>query len=262
MMTNVKKNLGGSFVVLASLFVTTAALADDASDRKFNYSVTLTGVSDYLFRGISFTDNTPAFQPFVEFTYGIAYLDFWGSNVGNGVGDTWELDMYAGIRPVTGPVSWDLGIMYYQNPSARDAGDLDYLEFKVSASVTPVNNLTLVVTGYATPDVGIASPLTETIEGSVSYTLPQYGIFVPTLSAQVGYTNAENSAFYDSTHPVFDTFGGGGVNQYTYWNAGLKLTVDKYFMDFRYWDTSISNSNDPTELAQSRFLFSAGVTLP
>ncbi len=27
------------------------------------------------------------------------------------------------------------------------------------------------------------------------------------------------------------------AQDYTYWNAGLKLAVDKYFMDFRYWDT-------------------------
>jgi hypothetical protein len=37
----------------------------------------------------------------------------------------------------------------------------------------------------------------------------------------------------------------------------LKLAVDKYFMDFRYWDTNVNN-----ELSDSRFVFSAGVTLP
>jgi len=48
-----------------------------------------------------------------------------------------------------------------------------------------------------------------------------------------------------------------GEKDYTYWNAGLKLAVDKYFMDFRYWDTNIDNT-----LSDSRFVFSAGVTLP
>jgi hypothetical protein len=43
----------------------------------------------------------------------------------------------------------------------------------------------------------------------------------------------------------------------------LKLAVDKYFMDFRYWDTDISKSQlGGSAAAESRFVFSAGVTLP
>ena len=75
---------------------------------KFGYTLTLSGTSDYIFRGVSFTDNQPAFQPYLEFTYGIAYLGFWGSNINNGCPaeicyKPWEMDIYAGIRPVTGP---------------------------------------------------------------------------------------------------------------------------------------------------------------
>jgi hypothetical protein len=33
-------------------------------------------------------------------------------------------------------------------------------------------------------------------------------------------------------------------------------------MDFRYWDTNIGESELPGLLAGSRFVFSAGVTLP
>lgn len=49
------------------------------------------------------------------------------------------------------------------------------------------------------------------------------------------------------------------------WSAGLKVNVDKYFMDFRYWDTSIDTPAALSQygrLADSRFLFTAGVTLP
>lgn len=53
-----------------------------------------------------------------------------------------------------------------------------------------------------------------------------------------------------------------GTDAYTYWNAGVKLTVDKYFMDFRYWDTSISKQDDPNGYADARFVFQAGVNLP
>jgi uncharacterized protein (TIGR02001 family) len=258
-MANLKSFLGTAGVAaLASLAMSTAVLADDSEDRKFGYSITLTGVSDYLFRGVSLTDNKPAFQPFIEFTYGIGYLNFWGSNVDNGVGDPFEMDITAGIRPVTGPVSWDIGVLYYTNPANKNGWSAtDYVEFKVGASISPIKNLTLGVTGYVTPDQANYVQ-TETVEGSASYELPQFAIFTPTLSGGIGYT----------TSPDADTFG-NGRDSYTYWNVGVKLTVDKYFMDFRYWDTDLSHANmtgfsgdSSNTIADGRFLFSAGVNLP
>ncbi len=236
--------------------MSSAAFADDDVD-KFGYSITLTGVSDYLFRGISLTSHDPAFQPFIEFTYGKPdltwYLDLWGSNVKNGLGDPWELDIYAGVRPVTGPVSWDIGVLYYTNPDSKFASDTDYVEFKVGASISPITNLTVGVTGYITPDVGVASPLTETVEGSAAYTLPELAMFTPTVSGLIGYTNADDRPGWFLGH-----------DNYTYWNAGVKLAVDKYFMDFRYYGTSIDkdSSGNPDNLARDEFLFSAGVNLP
>jgi uncharacterized protein (TIGR02001 family) len=272
LMANIKNYLGAAgAAVVASLAMSTAVLADDAAP-KFGYSITLTGTSDYIFRGISLTNQDPAFQPFIEFTYGIAYLDFWGSNVRDGLGDPWELDIYAGIRPVTGPVSWDFGVLYYTNPNHgvsqlnTDNVGTDYVEFKAQASITPITNLTLTGIGYITPDVGFASPQTETGEFDVSYTLPAMGMFTPTLSGAIGYTNADRDDGL-TTFAGYCTkrFGGecnAGTNAYTYWNAGVKLAVDKWFLDFRYWDTDISHEADQIGLADSRFVFSAGITLP
>ena len=241
---------------LASLAMSTAVLASDGEDRKFGYSITLTGTSDYIFRGISMNDELPAFQPFIEFTYGIAYINFWGSNI---VGDGYapfEMDISAGIRPVTGPVSWDIGVLYYTYPAnSRGWSATDVVEFKVGASITPVTNLTLGVTGYVTPDQGDAAGETETIEGTISYTLPKFGIFDPTIGGTLGYANAAKDGI--------STF--GGQKDYTYWNVGLKLAVDKYFMDFRYWDTNIGENainGFDNSLYDSRFVFSAGVNLP
>ena len=151
---------------------------------KFGYTLTLSGTSDYIFRGVSFTDNDPAFQPYLEFTYGIAYLGFWGSNINNGCPaeicyEPWEMDIYAGLRPVTGPegwrrLNWDIGVLYYTYPDAPGAGRLDYVEFKISATETPFTNLTLGFNAYATPDQALAITETETIEGTAAYTLPKF----------------------------------------------------------------------------------------
>jgi uncharacterized protein (TIGR02001 family) len=233
----------GAFA-LASAVLSASALADDSAERTFGYSITMSGTSDYVFRGISSNNEDPAFQPYVEFTYGIGYVGFWGSNVASPA-DPFELDIVAGLRPVTGPVNWDIGVIWYTYPESNIAGDLDFVEFKVGATVTPVTNLTLGLTGYVAPDQS-NYPEAETIEGSASYALPKFHIFEPSISGLVGYTNADKRDFFL-----------GKEKDYTYWNAGLKLTVEKYFMDFRYWDTSIDDG-----LADSRFVFSAGVTLP
>ena len=239
--------------------MTSAVLADDAP--KFGYSLTMSGTSDYIFRGVSFTDNTPAFQPMLELTYGIAYIDFWGSNINNGCirpgvcYKPWEMDIYAGIRPVTGRVNWDIGILYYTYPDAPGAGSIDYIEGKIAATTSPVTNLTVGFNAYATPDQGLAVTETETIEGTAAYTLPKFAMFTPTLSGLIGYTHSSSNADFPSGYFL-------SGHDYTYWNAGLKLAVDKYFMDFRYWDTNIDSANDPNDIATARFVFSAGVTLP
>ncbi|HET6389173.1 TorF family putative porin [Hyphomicrobium sp.] len=242
--------------------MSSAALADGDGERKFGYSIAITGTSDYIFRGISFNNEDPAFQPFIEFTYGTPnltwYLDFWGSNIAEPFGP-FELDIYAGVRPVTGPVSWDLGVLYYTYPnnSIPGSSEGDYVEFKIAASITPVTNLTTGLTGYYTPDQGANYGETWTIEGNAAYTLPNFHIFTPVISGAVGYTagtrNEEGLVSICACE----------ADNYVYWNAGLKLTVDKYFMDFRYWDTNLSRSDGiDTSFTDSRFVFTAGVNLP
>lgn len=254
-MKNIRSFLGAAGVAaVAALGMSTAALADDDAN-KFGYSITISGTSDYIFRGISFTNEDPAFQPFIEFTYGNPnltwYLDFWGSNIADPFGP-FELDIYAGVRPVTGPVSWDFGILYYTYPNNSIIGNEgDYIELKGAASITPMTNLTTGVTFYYTPDQGNNYGETWTVEGNAAYTLPNFYMFTPVVSGVVGYTAG-----------IGDGSPGLGVSDYTYWNAGLKLSVDKYFMDFRYWDTSISDSVVDHNLADSRFVFTAGVNLP
>ena len=84
-----------------------------------------------------------------------------------------------------------------------------------------------------------------TVEGTVSYVLPQVGVFVPTLSGLLGWTGGNTDGFFL------------GEKEYAYWNAGVKLGIEKLFMDFRYWDTNIDN-----DLADTRFVFTVGINLP
>ncbi|MBY0560312.1 MAG: TorF family putative porin [Hyphomicrobium sp.] len=241
-----------SAVALALFGLAGNASADEA---KFGYSLSITGSSDYIFRGISYTSQAPTINVYNEFTYGIAYLGLWTSTINYGTLGPYEQDIYLGLRPVTGPISWDLAAQYYIYGN-RDHGqfgsvfDTSYLEFKVGATASPVKNLMVGTNVFLIPDQGYAATNNLSLEGAVSYDLPQIGEFSPSVSGLIGWSHSGTNKYYPTGYWE-------GLQQYTYWNAGLKLTVDKYFMDFRYWGTSI----DHNDIASDRFVFSAGVNL-
>jgi uncharacterized protein (TIGR02001 family) len=230
-----------------------AAPAPAEEGRKFGYSWTVTGASDYMFRGISYTQNDPTINSYLEATWGIAYLGFWTSNIDYAPDlGPWEQDIYLGIRPVTGRVNWDLAVLWYLygTKNGFNVGDYDVVEFKAAASTSPFTNFTIGVTGYYTPDQDRAIVETYTVEGNAAYTLPKLGMFTPTISGIVGLWSAERNSIYSTGY--FFKNDGSAQDDLVYWNAGLKLGVEKVTLDFRYWDTDLDS-----KIADERFVFSA-----
>lgn len=242
MTTSFTKTVGAAGIALLALTGVAAA-----EDREFAWSVTLGGTSDYIFRGYSFNNEDPAFQASVNASYGILYAGVWGSNVQEGNGPI-EVDLYTGIKPVWGPVTFDFGALYYTYSNE----DLNYYELKAGASGSPFKNFTLGGTFYIVPDQDNAIE-NWTLEGTAGYTLPSVGIFTPTVSGVLGYSEQTDSL----TGPDDLGFTGFGVQDYTYWNVGLALAVEKFTFDFRYWDSTINDG-----LADERFVFSTSITLP
>lgn len=122
----------------AGIALLTLSGAAQASDE-FSWSASLTGTSDYVFRGISQTDNDPTIQGSIGFEYGMFYAGGWGSGLDFGTGSNAELeiDWYAGITPKwnspIGEVSFDFGVIYYTYPGFSDAGaEADYVELKAA----------------------------------------------------------------------------------------------------------------------------------
>ncbi len=112
--------------------------------RKLTWSFNLAGTSDYVFRGISQTDNDPTLQGGFDLGYGIFYAGVWASGVEfeNIVNNsTGEVDLYAGVKPVWGPATFDFGVIYYLYPNDNGTpftlvpgADLRYFEFKAGVS--------------------------------------------------------------------------------------------------------------------------------
>lgn len=228
--------------------------------RRCSFSMNVGGTTDYVFRGISQSMEDPAVQGGVDATCGIFYAGVWASGIdfvkgngGPGSGDAnIEVDLYAGIKPTWGPLTFDLGVIYYAYPGAEDGAPLnleaDYVELKAGVSGT-WNNFTLGATLFWSPEYTFETGNTLTAEGSIGYTFSAIGPVTPTVNALVGTVQS-----LDTGSAQFD---------YTYWNAGLALAVDKFTFDFRYWDTDLDTGLQPLDgLADERFVFTAKVTLP
>ncbi len=228
-----------------------AAPADPG--RKLEWSWNIGATSDYIFRGISQNARKPTVQGGLDVTYGLFYAGVWGSGLNFGTNTDGssqahtEIDVYAGIKPKWGPVTFDFGVIYYIYPGARDAGaarnqvgELDYVEGKVGASVSLVPNLTTGVTVFWSPEYTGKQGSVTTVEGTASYELPKIGRIVPTIGGTLG------SSFGDARDASSPFTAANGKDSYLYWNAGLTLGLDKLSIDFRYWDTDIPNTGTNT----------------
>lgn len=233
----------------------TKDVAAPSEGRKFSWSVTGTGTSDYVFRGLSLNNEDPAFQASIDVEYGIWYAGLWGSMV-DGLGyEPVELNFYTGIKPVLGPVTFDFGVIYYAYPSAGDAGaELDFVELKAGYSMESpwIKGLTSGTTLYWTPDYSGELGDVFTLESAASYALPKVGMFQPAISGVWGTSYGDRDEGF--------VFGTNLKDRYSYWSAGLELAVENITFDFRYWDSDVRGGADG--LADERFVFTTTVSLP
>jgi uncharacterized protein (TIGR02001 family) len=181
--------------------------------------------TDYVFRGISQSGEEPAIQGGVDFTCGRFYAGVWGSSVDFGGDANAEIDIYGGFKHAMGPVTLDVGFIYYAY-SGRFASDIDanFLELKLGASGEIWKGGTLGGTVFYSPDAQGGVGPSWTFEGTLAHALPRVGMFNPTVSGTVGHV----------------TFSDLNNSDYTYWNLGLTLGfMEKWSLDVRYWDTDI-----------------------
>ena len=239
----VKTAVAGAASAVMAAVLATSALADGMpkrgsirsaepapAPRACTLSANVGLTSDYVFRGISQTAEGPAIQGGFDATCGMFYVGTWASALDFDDAAHLEIDIYAGIKPKTGPVTWDLGVIYYAYPNQNSAVELNMVEFKVGGSAEVWKGGTFGVTGFYSPDyTGELGP-TWTVEGAFSQALPQIGMFSPTFSALVGYQHSSDAAYQ----------GAFGDDSYVYWNAGVTFGfLEKWSIDFRYWDTNL-----------------------
>ena len=200
---------------LASLALPTAALAENSD--KVDLGVTLTGTTNYEWRGVSQSDNHAAVFAAINASYKGFYLGAETENV-DFAGINQEYDIWGGYALPVGKAKIDVGFVRY--------GYVD----------APANIDTLEVKGAVTVPVGKAS-----LTGAVYHTWNYFG-------------SHRDATYYEGSAslPVSDkislsgAFGHQTVNdafKYNTWNLGASYAVAKgASVSLRYHDTDDSGA--------------------
>jgi uncharacterized protein (TIGR02001 family) len=174
--------------------------------------------SDYIFRGVSQTEEEAAVSAGVDLTSGTFYAGAWASNVAfPGDPDTnAEIDLYGGVRPEFAGFNWDFGVVGYFYTGQPDGADYDYVEAKAAVS-RAFGPATIGGAVYWSPDFfGAAEDEATYVEANAGFSPADKW----TVSGAVG------RQFLSSD---FD---------YTTWNLGAaRQLTDHLALDLRYYDT-------------------------
>lgn len=197
----------------ASALALTAGVAQAQDGPKLSYSLGV--ASDYVFRGVSQTQEDPQLFGGVDLTAGKAYAGTWASNVDFGDKTDAEIDLYAGYKPTVGAVSLDLGVIYYGYVGAPKGADYGNVELKAAASA-PAGRGALGAAVFYSPDSFGAADEAVYYELNGSYPI----------AAKWSVSGAVGRQTYD------------GSGDYTTWNVGAAYALtDKLSLDLRYHDT-------------------------
>jgi len=103
--------------VIAALLATSMFADEDRSGINVSANMSLT--SNYVWRGMTQTKDSPAIQGGADLEYKGLYAGVWGSNVDFGVNDnnSLELDLYGGYAGEFLGVGYDVGYIQYVYPN-------------------------------------------------------------------------------------------------------------------------------------------------
>jgi uncharacterized protein (TIGR02001 family) len=216
-----------------------------AAGGKLEWTANFGATSDYIFRGFSQNGREPAVQGGLDVTYGMFYVGTWVSMVNfdtpwaeTKIDASTEVDVYGGIKPKWGDITFDFGAIGYLYPDTHvehpKTFEQNYVEFKAGASKTVFNDITWSSTIFFSPDYIGETGTTITFEDTVSKPLYKYHAIEFTGSASLGYVDFLDKDKIPGTTDKLDS--------YYYYNVGVTAAFNKFSLDFRWWDTSLNDT--------------------
>ncbi|HBH36543.1 MAG TPA: hypothetical protein DDW45_09490 [Gammaproteobacteria bacterium] len=122
---------------IALMGMTSALHAAETTTNSYELSANIGVTSNYLWRGVTQTDDGPAVSGGVDWAHaGGFYLGAWISNIDwalDDVGSGAEVDFYGGFKGEYEEFGYDVGLIYYYYPSTGYE-DSNFFELAVSGS--------------------------------------------------------------------------------------------------------------------------------
>lgn len=225
-------------IALISLALLSCTAAGYADTIPVNLSVNATAASDYIFRGVSQTENGPDGFLAAKLTSGDFYAGAGGESVNFHNGITGEYDLSAGWAPSYDGFNFNVGGIRYGYTNAPAHVDIDTTEVlgAVSHAVGP---FTLGAAINYAPDYFGTHQDGTYYEGNLAYPLPVLDGL--SLSGAVGHQQIS----------------AGG--SYTTWNVGATYAFFQHLaLDLRYIDT---DAHDLGKTYNSHFVAALNVSL-
>ena len=237
------------YLSLAAPGAIPSAQAFEIEEAGLTVQITPTATTDYVFRGISQTDEKPALQANLDYGFQYSenfssYFGVFGSSVDFNDGDqaTIEIDLYAGLKPKFAGFEFDVGVIAYLYPGASDRLNYDYYEGKLGASYD-LGFAVLSASGFYSPSYFGHSGESVYLMGGVDVPLP-FGI---TLEGHFARQWIEKNFKF-------------GVPDYYDWHVGARITYEGFTLAVRYFDTDLKKSECPLGICDDRVVVSIGKT--
>lgn len=177
--------------------------------------LSLAAVSDYRFRGVSLSNQDPAFQPSLTITHKSGfYVSAWGSNIASNGGANIELDLVGGYSGQTGPVTYGISVTHYVYPGTSGQS---YTEFIGTAGTNLGPGKIGLTVGYAPKQANIGNK--DNVYVAVNGSLPLKG----TPLTLLGSFGIEDGAFGNAKRD---------------WSAGVSADVEHFTLSLSYIDTA------------------------
>lgn len=235
MLTSVR-GLSAATLAAVAAMTSVPAFAQDTEEASgpIEVSGNVAIVSDYRFRGVSFSGGDFALQGGIDVAHESGfYVGTWGSTIDANAGSgEMELDVYGGwTGDVAEGVTFDVGLLYYLYPTEDTGADTDYFEPYASVATT---------LGPVGATVGVAYAWDQNVLGNQDnlylYTDFELGVAdTPiSLTAHLGYTDGVFATQLDGTS--FD------------WGVGASYAVtDSLSLGINYVDTQGPSVNKVTD---------------
>ena len=248
----------------------------------FGWSTGVQFMSENIWRGISLTNHRPGALAYGELREGWFYLGGDVLNVTLPTSPAGQLDIYGGVRPTWGPLTFDFGVVYHGRPGNQNqwflGGAQPVLTFPTPGGfpTTPFDQSFVEI--YGKPSWAINDYLTIGAEfgydpswanynahalysgGNVKVSLPGTGF---SISGGFGhyFLGMGDPTFGPSfIQPGIKGIQGFKLASYNTWNIGASYNWNDVTLDVRYHETTLTQRGCFTNVANPVGNFAAAVS--